>query len=471
MCNVFLVFNKLRCYLLRGLRMVKPKSTCILFFFIIISMLLSCKGKDPKSLSDTFHTTTIAQTHVSYPRLFGMNIGSKNYSDSGYLNLLSQLDVVILDFYKDWKNNGLDIKDVITELKSRNRNILVGQYTILNEMHEDSTDLAKRDILNKIESHGWWLLNSKGEKVQWTDAYNSWEINISDWVTPDKNGHYFPEWIARRNYNVFFSQNPFDIWYFDNVFYKARVLADWDNDGIDDDPNSSSIKEIVRAAHVKEWTTAKLLKPEIYLAGNVDHNLSIPSYQYKLNGAFLEGLMGKSWSLETLQGWEHMMNHYHEVMGNTIFPHLVSFNVWGSITDYKFMRYALTSCLLNNGYFTFTDENVGYSSVPWFDEFDISLGLPIEPPQYVQDGITIYKRKFQNGLVLVNPTNSSQSVNVETGYTRFPGLQDPNVNNGKPISELTIPAKDGMVLIKKLEKKRIQVPENKFSSDHTDLSQ
>ena len=83
--------------------------------------------------------------------------------------------------------------------------------------------------------------------------------------------------------------------------------------------------------------------------------------------------MGKSWSLERNAGWLVMMDRYHSVIKNTLAPRLVIFNVHGGIRDYKFMRYGLASTLMDDGYFCFTDTAKGYSSVPWFDEYDVVL--------------------------------------------------------------------------------------------------
>ena len=42
--------------------------------------------------------------------------------------------------------------------------------------------------------------------------------------------------------------------------------------------------------------------------GNTDGDLSEPEYAGQLEGAFLEGLMGKSWSIETWGGWSKVMS-------------------------------------------------------------------------------------------------------------------------------------------------------------------
>ena len=51
-------------------------------------------------------------------------------------------------------------------------------------------------------------------------------------------------------------------------------------------------------------------------------------------------------------------------------------------------------------------------------------------------------------MVLVNPKgNGSQTVQLEPGYTRIDGTQDRSINNGQPVSSLTIAERDGIVLL------------------------
>jgi hypothetical protein len=143
-----------------------------------------------------------------------------------------------------------------------------------------------------------------------------------------------------------------------------------------------------------------------------------------------------------------MMGRYRAALTNTATPHVVGFNVHGDPRDYRFMRYALASCLLDDGYFSFTDKAKGYSSVPWFDEYDVALGTPLEsaPKQVWKSGV--FRRAFSHGLVLVNPGLLGATVTLEPGYRRIKGSQAPEVNNGQPASEITLGGKDGIILVK-----------------------
>ena len=140
------------------------------------------------------------------------------------------------------------------------------------------------------------------------------------------------------------------------------------------------------------------------------------------------------------------MERYRAVLRNTRPPGIVGFNIQGSPTDYRFFRYAYTSCLLDDGYFSFTDKSQGYSSVPWFDEYDHRLGNALSGPPAAAWSQEVWRRDFQNGVALVNPTTSVKTVKLEAGLRLLAGNQDPAVNNGSAVSEITLGPKDGIVL-------------------------
>lgn len=318
----------------------------------------------------------------SFPRLMGMNIGAKNYDNPEYQKQLARLDVVILGFYKGWKPR-YGMAKVVQNLKALSGGkILLGQYTILNECGDDPKNAANLDVQGKLNEMNWWARKSDGSRVQWTAQYRSrsWDINFTSGSRPDAHGQRFPEWLAERDDEVFFKPVRFDLWYCDNVFAKPRVTADWDGNGTDDSPKDPIVAAAYRAGHRAEWDHIRKIHPGLLLMGNVDGDLSESEYAGQLEGAFLEGLMGKSWSIENWGGWASMMQRYHAVMAKTRAPHWVGFNVHGQTNDYRFFRYAYTSCLLDDGCFCFTDAKKEYSSVAWFDEFDFRLGAALSKP-------------------------------------------------------------------------------------------
>ena len=395
----------------------------------------------------------VAQKH--FPLIMSMNIGAKNYDDPTYLAALSRPDVVILGFYPGWrgKDGHTSMREVVQAIKRSNQNVLVGQYTILSETY-DPYDMryADKDKSLKVEAERWWLRNAFNMRVQWTDLHDAWDINITPWTKPDSDGKRYPEWLAERDSNVYFKAVPeFDIWYFDNVLSKPPVkVADWNMDGKDDYSNDPVISEAHRKGNLSEWQRARELHPTVLFMGNTD-DLSSPEYSGRLQGAFMEAVIGASWSMERWKGWEALMERYRLSMKHTASPHIVGFNVHGKNDDYQKMRYGLASCLMDDGYFSYTDEAVGYSSVPWFDEYDIDLGVPVDSPSPLPWENGVYRRTYEKGVVLVNPGLLSKTVTIERGYRRIKGNQAPELNDGSDVISITLGGKEGIILTKSFQ--------------------
>ena len=67
---------------------------------------------------------------------------------------------------------------------------------------------------------------------------------------------------------------------------------------------------------------------------------------------------------------------------------------------------------------------------------------------HFQSGVTmVHRRDFQNGVVLVNPSSSTQRVPLERAYTKIRGTVAPLVNDGLQVSQVDIPPSDALFLI------------------------
>lgn len=383
-----------------------------------------------------------------------MNIGGPAYYGSlDFKQKASRVAILILGFYRGWggKRSPAAERSLIRELKQLNSSILIGQYSNINEASDPSRPelLAHADKGEKVDRENWWLRDEKGRRKRWTDQYGAWDVNIARWVKPDSEGRRYGEWLVDRDYRLFFEPIPeLDLWYFDNVLPRPPVgVADWNRDGVDEKNTASWVAEEYRRAHALSWNRARLLRPGVLVIGNAS-DLSHKEYQNELEGVFLEALIGRAWSVERRSGWMGVMERYRAAMRDTRKPHVVGFNVWGARDDYKAMRFGLTSCLMDDGFFSFTDHDRGYRSVEWFDEFSVALGFPLSGPSNRTWKGGVYRRDFTNGVVLVNPETSPASVVLESGYRRVSGMQARDTNDGRPVTKLTLRGRDGIVLVK-----------------------
>lgn len=450
----------------------------------VLAGLAVCSCDEDVTSTATFDGVAVHDTgdyKVLFPKLAGVNYGGKNYDDSGYQADLAKLDFVVLGFYRNWSPapNHPSIRDAVQQIKALNPNMLVGQYTIQESIYlqTNSTD-ALYDVNVKLNSEtgpngigDWWARDNQGQHT--AEVSNQPETNITAFTQPDASGLRFPQWMAQRNYDVFFDWVPeFDVWFIDNVFYRPRKDADWDRNGINDSKDNGTVRTYYRQGNVDYVTTINQVDPGVLIMGNVDGRsdfdegfLRESQYQGLFAGALQEHAIGQSNSEETYSGWSNMMESYRSLMAHTIAPHLVIFSADGSDTDYATFRYAFASALLDDGYFAYNELNssgrVTYSDVDWFDEYDLAgtsttswLGAAIDPPptSAIADGV--YVRRFEHGMAIVNPKgNGTGSINLSTlfpgeTYKRISGTQDSTTNNGTTVTSLSLPDRSGLILVK-----------------------
>src|SRR5262249_54367320 len=119
----------------------------------------------------------------------------------------------------------------------------------------------------------------------------------------------------------------------------------------------------------------------------------------------------------------------------------------------KSMRYGLTLALQTDAYFEFYPYNT-HTANWWYDEYDGGtgirkrgyLGKPTGASKLLTNGV--YRRDFDNGIALNNPTSASQTVALETTYKHLQGTQNPTLNDGSSTTKVTIPARDGVILLR-----------------------
>jgi hypothetical protein len=129
------------------------------------------------------------------------------------------------------------------------------------------------------------------------------------------------------------------------------------------------------------------------------------------------------------------------------------------------MRYGLGTCLLDDGYYAFTDNTAQYYGVVWFDEYDHNLGSgSTKPTAAWQKGV--WRRDFDNGIVLVNPKgNGAQTVTLEEPFVKIKGSQDPATNNGQTVTTVTLKDRDGIILMRTKSVTRPATP-SAFAVEH-----
>jgi hypothetical protein len=408
---------------------------------------------------------------ATFPRLGGMLIGNpKNYDEPAYQKQIARLDVVVLGMYVGWARGGKTPATVVKEIKALNPKIRLANYTVMTEASRTATSATEYKVTKLGAEKGpggvgdWWARDNTGAHVDWSGgAYNAWDTNLTLLTTPDSSGDHYPEWLAGADYERLLKGTGLDVWYCDNNFWRPRTDADWNRDGTNDDRNDVKVRNWYRDGQRAYYDRAKKLAPSMLLMGNTDNDLSgdvhplgadkFTQFSGVLNAAFIEHVIGKSWSVETYRGFKPVLDWYREVKTNLLDPRIVVIDAFlESKTDYQTLRYALSLALLDDGYFSASTD---YNEIVWYDEFDLAgkattgwLGAAVDPPPAAPYEKGVWRRRFANGMALVNPKgNGAQTVTIGAGYRKILGTQAPTINDGSKVTTVTLADRDGILLV------------------------
>lgn len=136
-----------------------------------------------------------------------------------------------------------------------------------------------------------------------------------------------------------------------------------------------------------------------------------------------------------------------------------------------------------DGYFAMTESRTWFNSSPyrdrwWFDEYSVDLstgqaikslegkgflGIPLNEGYNVDDKEEklrllllnndlnakrrIWRRDFQNGIVLVNPSGNIKTVDLNGQFRKILGIKDPDFNDGSVVTIIDLPPHSGIILL------------------------
>jgi len=402
-------------------------------------------------------TAAQAYTPPPFPRIGGVQIGSpKNYNDPTYMDNLAKQSLMILGYWPGLAPGGESMNSIVQQIKAKNPNALVFLYTQSDEQFTNPSSSAYPQLVNEINAMHWWLYpsGSSGSPVSSFFGNGGATINNSPYTPKNSNGDDSIDYITKFYVHNFYGAVPdIDGLYMDNVFTQPRVSGDWYRNGSDLSASNSKAGAALQAGYERWFQLTHQLMPGKYQLGNLGtwgRSGSIPSgYDGMADGGELEAMIGASYSIEGYAGWQAMENEYYAVMSALNSPKLAIFNQWGNPTDYQSMRYGLASCLMNDGWYSFTSSSQGYYGVVWFDEYNANLGQATSPPPTAAWQKGVWRRDFTNGIALVNPKgNGKQTVQLGGTFVKIKGTQDPSVNNGQSVTSVTLNDRDGIILLR-----------------------
>jgi hypothetical protein len=404
--------------------------------------------------------SAFAFTPPPFPRLGGIeNGGQANYNDLAYQAELAKLSVMILKYWPGLAPHGESMDSIVQAIKAKNPNALVFLYTDEDAQTSLGTD-SMSALRNKINAMNWWLRDGtrldNASLVASFYGHGEGTINNTPYTPKDTNGDNSTDWIAKWFVSNYYTPNPhIDGFFMDNVFPQPRVAGDWYDNGVVLQPSDPKAAAALQAGYERWFSLTRQLMPGKYQIGNVGSwatsASTVPAgYADMADGGTLEAIIGKSYSAETWGGFKGMMSEYSTIMQAVRAPKLVIFNQWGDPADYQSFRYGFASCLMNDGYYSFTNTAVGYYGVQWFDEYNAKLGTAVGLPPASPWQKGLWRRDFANGIALVNPRgNGPQTVTLGGTFVKLKGAQDSAVNNGQQVTQVTLHDRDGIILLRR----------------------
>jgi len=363
--------------------------------------------------------------------------------------MVSQFDVVVTGF---WPNMGKTrMQDAMRAIKTKNPSIKFAQYVNAIEMQDFSSPTSEYySLWNEINTNDWWLRDASGNRVRWSTAYASYDINTTAWTRTNALGQRFQQVRAKhfRDWvSGYMSEVGLDYIMVDQFNPEPLSDGDFMRNGTVQSRKDATIASEHRKGMVRFVDELRRLNPGSKIMIN-GFDLGSVEYKGKVDGQMRECLMGKSWSYETFAGWETMMGTYRNAFGNlTAGDKMVIFNACGATQDPALMRYGLASTLMHDGHYSFTNHSA--DAYPKFDEQFAPIGAAIESPPTAPHASGVWVRRFQNGIALVNPHKTNTlTIDIGPGYKNHLGTVDKVINNGQPAQLISLPPRSGRVLVK-----------------------
>lgn len=419
--------------------MIKKNNKIVkgIIFSIIISFIFNLLFFDTNTVN--------AKEDNVYPRLLNFYLNTPIRTSD--ISSLAKWDVLVLHMLAQQNS-----ANAIKKMRQINPDIKILVYIAAEEfpiMMHKQWDRALNGLFKQQLSgitDDMWLKNAQGGHVVFWGT--NWMLNVTDYPNSTYRWNdYLSDFVA----DTLLSSGLWDGVFYDNswsnVSWIQNGAIDADRNGIND--NKVMLDNAWRNGMSKlfKLTREKASKP-IYIVGNGDKG-----YYGDINGIYFENFTTAGYI-----SWEEKMRLYKLSADTSRKPSLATLgntthNPVAAKTDYKSMRFGLTSALMEDGYYAYDAGSYSHAENWWYDEYNVNLGSPLggatslsgKDGNYYKD---VWRREFSNGLAIVNSLAQSKEVDLGGEFEKLIGTQDKKVNDGSIVSKITIGAKNGLLLLK-----------------------
>jgi hypothetical protein len=357
-------------------------------------------------------------------------------------------------------------------VRSFNKNAVIVVYFSAADVIPGNTAPVNAGFIAGVKD-AWYLKDTAGARFKlfelpggvWTEMLNQ---------TTAVNA-FLPNYLKKKVMSAGLADGIFFDWVTDDISWlNYRTAAPGGPPDIDNDGQADSDAKL-NARWVAGMKTMLRKARAAFPAGSLiignSGGVTEASYGHVVDGLMIENFTGAEWAFMMRKHWTHLRTGRRHNLS------LIMAN--GSAKDFKTMRYVLCSTLMFNGYFTYTNTGC-YLATWWFDEYGVDpasgraakslsgrryLGLPagdafnvakpaeklktiLSSDDYADAATEVWRRDFKNGIVLVNPSRSSVTVELGGTFRKIKGTVDQAFNDGRRLSRLSLPSRSGAVLLK-----------------------
>jgi hypothetical protein len=417
---------------------------------------------------------------------------------------LAQYGLIILGGnFPDWpQSEGRSRDQLVQSLKNQphsGRNAL----TPLIFQYENASDIAPSnpwfpEWTQAVNNNNWYLYQSGASGAKAISVYNPSHVltNPAHVVGTDAATGLYPyALLADMMYQRYYlgsgsggagmASTHLDGYFLDVMTQEdlAASAADWERNGT----NPSNIDPIATAAVTlgKADYPAQLavLNSSVIAGGNSETGYDMAPRSVGGLAMPFSNLTGKlgltmqefEWSTAggfnnvlDFGGFSEAMVWYETVESNTKPGGYVTLAGGVTATDYQLVRYSLALTLMRNGWAIYAIDGTGndvidpsnLSAYPVFDEFWGGtlntagyLGAPLNNARGAEQSASwsqgVWRRDFDNGIVLANPSgNGTQTVSLGGTFWHLSGSQAPSINDGSAVTSVTIAPGDAVILLR-----------------------
>ena len=308
------------------------------------------------------------------------------------------------------------------------------------------------------------LYNADGSRAQVNDTWRHRGWNLADPAgkgTPDlvakvmahaakRSGVYARRWDGIHSDNWIYRIGA-------SWFYGSNL--DTDRNGLVDDP------EVLRRNWARGLTRVgaqlRAYLPGKIVGGNGNWNVDAPGglgfrryfarpddHLRTANYTLLEELQQYTGRVDEVMGTVGQWLGYPDPRGRP--RYFAILHRVGGPTDFRAVRWGSSLATIAGAYYE--AYSASHNDRHWYDEYDGGegvrrrhwLGPASTSPQKLPSGV--WRRDFRSGIVLNNSTSAPQTIVLGTPMIRLRGAQDPSVNDGATVTEVTIQPFDGLFL-------------------------